>query len=121
MLGKATSDLVNPVGVTVTLYDEGAEWIEPAVFRDVRPGAELVAFSKLRGASSSQVGMTWDEGMVKVGGRKIDRQLKGKVLADANFGPLFRARSLSRSPRIARETARTTVSLQTNVRSSSMK
>ncbi len=85
----AASSLLTPVGVTVTLYDEGAEWIEPAVFRDVRPGAELVAFSKLRGAASSQVGMTWDESVVKVGGRRVDRQLKGKTLSEAEFAPLL--------------------------------
>ena len=86
---SAASSLLRPVGVTVTLYDEGAEWIEPAVFRDVLPGAELVAFSKLRGANSSQVGMTWDEGMVKIGGRKVDRQLKGQTLQDPDFAPLL--------------------------------
>src|SRR5207248_3052020 len=54
---KVIADLTAPPGKTYEFYDEAATWIYPKVFRDVRPGAELVVFSELRKDAASKVGV----------------------------------------------------------------
>jgi tetratricopeptide (TPR) repeat protein len=45
---KALAELTTPVGASFEFYDEGAAWIYPKSFRDVRPGSELIVFSQIK-------------------------------------------------------------------------
>jgi tetratricopeptide (TPR) repeat protein len=83
---EGTSELRKAYGVTVQLYDENAKWIEPSIFRDVRPGMELIAFSSISEGKSSLRGMTWTD---KSTGKVTDMELKGKVETIPDFAPLL--------------------------------
>ena len=45
---RASAELRQPLGASFEFQDEGAEWVFPKSFRDVRPGDEIVVFSKLK-------------------------------------------------------------------------
>jgi len=87
---KAARELNEPCGVTVTLYDEKAKWIEPSEFRDVRPGMELIAFSALSKNQKSMAGMSWEN---RKTGKIIDVSLEGKIEVVPDFAPLLERES----------------------------
>jgi|GEM_PF-783861 len=82
---SAAMELVRPLGKSFQVYDEGAEWIEPKEFRDVRPGVELVAFSSLKKSGQTQVGLT--------DGHGLDLRPTGKPLEVPEFSPLLERES----------------------------
>ena len=60
-VAKAIADLEMPLGVSFEFYDEGASWIYPKTFRDIRPGNEVVVFSELKNGAPSKPGVAWKE------------------------------------------------------------
>jgi tetratricopeptide (TPR) repeat protein len=56
---KAVAELREPLGMGFEFYDEGAAWIYPKTFRDVRPGGEMIVFSELKDGAQSKPGVIW--------------------------------------------------------------
>ncbi|MCY3021302.1 MAG: VIT and VWA domain-containing protein [Planctomycetota bacterium] len=68
-VAKAMAELQAPLGASFEFYDEGAAWIYPKTFRDVRAGSELIVFSELKDGAPSKPGV-------------IHRGVDGKVVKD---------------------------------------
>lgn len=56
-IAKALAEMQAPLGASFEFYDEGAEWIYPKTFRDVRPGSEIIVFSELKDGAPSKPGV----------------------------------------------------------------
>jgi tetratricopeptide (TPR) repeat protein len=56
---RVISELTTPLGQSFEFYDEGAAWIYPKTFRDVRPGSEMIVFSQLKPGAKSKPGVVW--------------------------------------------------------------
>jgi len=69
-IAKTLAELQAPLGMGFEFYDEGAAWIYPKTFRDVRPGSELIVFSELKDGAPPKPGV-------------IQRGADGKVAKDA--------------------------------------
>ncbi|MCZ7645791.1 MAG: VIT domain-containing protein [Planctomycetota bacterium] len=67
--GRVLGELATPIGATFEFYAEGAEWLFPKRFTDVRAGDELIAFAQLEEGKSPKAGV-------------IQRGLDGKVLSE---------------------------------------
>ncbi|MCW8130276.1 MAG: hypothetical protein KIS92_08005, partial [Planctomycetota bacterium] len=65
-IGKTLSDLTEPLGQSFEFYDEGAAWIFPKTFRDVRSGTEMVAFCELKDGAKAKPGVVYPKGLGKV-------------------------------------------------------
>jgi len=68
-IARVVSELRTPLGASFEFYDEGAAWIYPKTFRDVRLGSELVVFSELKEGAPSKPGV-------------IQRGVDGKAVKD---------------------------------------
>jgi len=66
---EAAADLRRPLGVSLDLHDDYAEWVYPSHVDDVQPGDEVISIGKLR------VGAALPEGTT--------------TLSSTNFGPLL--------------------------------
>ena len=62
----ALSELTAPAGYSFQFYDEGANWIYPQDFRDVRPGGELIVFSEIKENQKPKPGVVYPKGLGKV-------------------------------------------------------
>jgi tetratricopeptide (TPR) repeat protein len=87
-VAKAIADLEMPLGVSFEFYDEGAAWIYPKTFRDIRPGNEVVVFSELKNGAPSKPGVAWKES--KFHGLKAHGEdLKATPADVPDFAPLL--------------------------------
>jgi tetratricopeptide (TPR) repeat protein len=77
----AVDELTRPPGADYQVHDEGAEWIEPREFRDVREGVELVAFSRLKAGSRSRARLA--------GGKGAELRAEGEPVTVESFAPLL--------------------------------
>ncbi|MBI3832226.1 MAG: tetratricopeptide repeat protein [Planctomycetes bacterium] len=64
-IAKTVAELTEPLGQTFEFYDEGAAWVYPKTFRDVRPGSEMVVFSELKDGANAKPGVVYPKGLGK--------------------------------------------------------
>ena len=87
---EVLAQLQAPVGEAYEFYDEGAAWIYPKSFRDVRPGSELIVFSELKDGARAKPGMIRRGANGKVAS---DRQLDIVPVDLPGFEPLLQRES----------------------------
>ena len=87
---KALAELTTPVGASFEFYDEGAAWIYPKSFRDVRPGSELIVFSQLKDKAAAKPGA-------------IQRGADGKVVKDVALDKVAPSEVPAFAPLLQRE------------------
>lgn len=64
-MASVFEDLIAPLGATCEIRGEGAEWIFPQVFTDVRPGTELVCFAGMKEGADAKFSATLTHGSEK--------------------------------------------------------
>ncbi|HEV7764616.1 MAG TPA: VIT domain-containing protein [Thermoanaerobaculia bacterium] len=55
---NAAADLRRPLGESIDIADDGAEWIYPTHFDDVAPGDEVLVLGKVRGGDEPRIAST---------------------------------------------------------------
>ncbi|MBI3830952.1 MAG: hypothetical protein HY291_15640 [Planctomycetes bacterium] len=84
-VAKTVAELTEPLGHSFEFYDEGAAWIYPKTFRDVRPGSEMIVFCELKEGAKAKPGVTYPKGL-----GRVDVPLDGTPAETPAFAPLLK-------------------------------
>lgn len=87
---QAVAELTEPIGQSFEFYDEGAAWIYPKTFRDVRSGSEMVVFCELKDGAKAKPGVVYPQGL-----GKVDVPLEATPAEVPAFAPLIRREAIA--------------------------